>query len=618
MKVAPFIACFLLVSTLGFSATIRVPLDYPTIQEAINAASRGDTVLVAAGTYVERIDFLGKAITVKSESGPVQTVIDGNHEGSVVNIEDNEEEDAVLEGFTITKGSSYRGGGIHIYRARSILVNNVVILNEASEEGGGIYCLGPKIDLINNPFLQNTSGYVGGGMYIRSDDPTLEENFILDNSAVRGGGIYCIVCGPESLWTQNSIKNNYASEWGGGVYCSYAHPSITDNTIMANSAAKGGGIFCYSAHPYLTWNVIRENSASSGGGIHLYFLSRPTITGNTILLNTAELGGGICCDNAYPVEVQWPRITGNTITQNTATDKGGGVCTFDSYPTLTNNLIRENSAATGGGMYCEGGTITITNNTFTKNSAVTAGAFFSGVDTDPLLTNCILWGDIASAGPEFWWDPGGLPTVLYSDVEGGFNGTGNIDEDPLFADPAAGDHHLAFGSPCIDQGDDGASKIPEVDFDGDTRIVDSNGDGFGRVDMGMDEFLTLKADRDSIPESTGGAVDFILDAGPGNSGRLYLVLGSISGTMPGEILPGGMVTLPLNFDYFTGVILLYLNTPLFDNFLGLLDVRGQSWARLDATGMIPPGGAGHVMCFSFTMNNPFNFVGNPAFVGIVP
>ena len=56
--------------------TIRVPLDYPTIQSAINASANGDTVLVAPGTYAENINFSGKAITVTSEGGPEVTLID--------------------------------------------------------------------------------------------------------------------------------------------------------------------------------------------------------------------------------------------------------------------------------------------------------------------------------------------------------------------------------------------------------------------------------------------------------------------------------------------------------------------------------------------------------------
>jgi len=68
----------------AFSATIHVPADQPTIQAGIDAAANGDTVLVAAGTYNETINFMGKAITVASVSGPRDTIIDGSTVGGPV------------------------------------------------------------------------------------------------------------------------------------------------------------------------------------------------------------------------------------------------------------------------------------------------------------------------------------------------------------------------------------------------------------------------------------------------------------------------------------------------------------------------------------------------------
>ena len=71
--------------------TINVPGDYPAIQGAIDAAAAGDVVLVGPGTYVENLDFLGKAITVMSIDGPEDTVVDGNQTESVVICQNNED-----------------------------------------------------------------------------------------------------------------------------------------------------------------------------------------------------------------------------------------------------------------------------------------------------------------------------------------------------------------------------------------------------------------------------------------------------------------------------------------------------------------------------------------------
>src|SRR5262249_32548635 len=87
------------------AAEIRVPADYPTIQQGIAAAVDGDTVRVAAGTYRENIDYLGKAITVKSDSGPQTTIILSVPTNQVATISGtNVNRNCRLEGFTLTNG----------------------------------------------------------------------------------------------------------------------------------------------------------------------------------------------------------------------------------------------------------------------------------------------------------------------------------------------------------------------------------------------------------------------------------------------------------------------------------------------------------------------------------
>ena len=80
--------------------TLTVPGHYLTIQDAINAAQKSDVVLVAPGVYRERIDFLGKMITVRSSHGPWFTTIDAENNGTAVKIGFY----GVLDGFTVTGG----------------------------------------------------------------------------------------------------------------------------------------------------------------------------------------------------------------------------------------------------------------------------------------------------------------------------------------------------------------------------------------------------------------------------------------------------------------------------------------------------------------------------------
>ena len=161
--------------SLASATTINVPADYTTIQAAIDAAVNGDTVLVAPGTYHERIDFLGKAITVASTSisNPAATVINGDAGGSVVTFKSGETAAAVLGGFTITNGSGTPdhywlfGGGVYCYYSSPTLINNTISGNSAVKDTFGL----------------------GGGVYCSHSSPTLTNNTISGNSANRGGGV---------------------------------------------------------------------------------------------------------------------------------------------------------------------------------------------------------------------------------------------------------------------------------------------------------------------------------------------------------------------------------------------------------------------------------------------
>jgi len=128
---------------------------------------------------------------------------------------------------------------------------------------------------------------------------------------------------------------------------------------------------------------------------------------------------------------------------------------------------------------------------------------------------------------------------------------------------------------------------------------------------------TLVADADTISANTGGSLNFSLDAGPGNALRNYLLLGSVTGAQPGFPLPGGAATLCLEWDVFTDIVLLLLNTPVFHNFLGSLDSSGQAAAQLN-TGPLDPSFAGTNLYFAYCLNAPFDFASNPREIEIVP
>jgi hypothetical protein len=198
--------------------------------------------------------------------------------------------------------------------------------------------------------------------------------------------------------------------------------------------------------------------------------------------------------------------------------------------------------------------------------------------------------------------------VTFCDIKGGYSGTGNIDQDPLFSDPSGGDYHLTWLSPCINRGTHVGA--PPDDMDGDPRPC------MGTPDMGADEFTgthPLASDVFTCPPS-GGTANLTLYASNANPLRSYFVLGSITGTAPGFPLPGGLM-LPLNWDVFTDLVYEYANTPFFVDFHGTLDGSGNGTARFNPLGLLPPNITMH---FAYLLYDPLDFVSNPVAIEIVP
>jgi hypothetical protein len=126
------------------------------------------------------------------------------------------------------------------------------------------------------------------------------------------------------------------------------------------------------------------------------------------------------------------------------------------------------------------------NNTIVRNSCRYAGptSWGGGLFAYPLLSsfqgsNNIVWGNEATNDPN--WS--GKIVMTHSCSDPLLTGTGNIDDDPLFAGPVENDLHLTFLSPCKDAGDNGSIGAGTADFEGDPRITG------GLVDMGADEFF---------------------------------------------------------------------------------------------------------------------------------
>ena len=134
----------------AFAADIYIPDDYPTIQEGIDAATTGSKVIVRDGTYLltAALDFKGKAITLKSEKGNENCILDGQQQTRVVYFHSGETSKSVLSGFKIRNGQADKGGGILCDSSSPTISNCKIMANKAYRNaggdqysyGGGIYC----------------------------------------------------------------------------------------------------------------------------------------------------------------------------------------------------------------------------------------------------------------------------------------------------------------------------------------------------------------------------------------------------------------------------------------------------------------------------------------------
>lgn len=322
-SVKPASLALLLVLSLVYettAATIHVPADQPTIQAAIDAATDGDTVLVAPGTYYEAIDFHGKIITVTSEHGAATTTIDAGGKPTVVTFKSGETRNAILSGFTITGGRTlYSGAGISVSFSSPTIRDNMI--------GGNIGCSGvgvhsyfssPRIE--NNTITRNIiSGCTGGwgiGIYVGGDSAAeIIGNVITDNlgSAASGGGVALFAAGypvvTSNVIARNATDGGAGCGWGGGVaIANFVEAKIVNNLIVHNSACYGGAFYWYgsSGNTLLVNNTIADNDAQTPG-IHAIGVDARNRLYNNIL--GARFGPALYCENS-------PSVTQPTLDSN--------------------------------------------------------------------------------------------------------------------------------------------------------------------------------------------------------------------------------------------------------------------------------------------------------------
>lgn len=465
----------------GFSApaapatVIEVPGAFSTIQAAIEAANPGDVISVASGAYPEAIDFLGKAVTVQSVAGPLETLIDGELvPGRYVVTISSGEAPARLSGFTISggfaagTGSNFTGpgGGILVSQSTAELSDLVVAANQ---------------------------GVIGGGLMIDNANVQLDNVEFSDNFALFGGAIR-VEGGTVSI-SGSRFSGNQAQTDGGAISVFWAEQiDIVDTEFETNSAHGIGAAVAVS------------NAVFNGQDLRFIANGEALPTGyppGTGVSYSPLVGGALYTANVSG-QIDRVRMQGNAAFRGAAYYAAG-----NSNLLLSNALIEGNQAGTGI-VLVNGSSPHLVNTTLVDNDGF---GLFTTFGAQPVLANSIVSGHSSVAAQEIGGN--GVTDVQFTLIDGSFNavslGDGVIlDQAPLL--DAESDFSPLPGSPVVDAGNN--LLVPEgltLDLLGNPRFVDDpdvpdTGVGEGAiVDLGAVE-RQIKGDNPADPPPSDSVI----------------------------------------------------------------------------------------------------------------
>jgi parallel beta-helix repeat protein len=266
-----------LFATGAFATTHYVDLDSPTptppymtwataahtIQEAVDQAVEGSTVLVADGRYILTSEiFVNTAILIQSANGAAGAIVDGNGVTRCIYIDNVP---AVIDGFTVTGGAATSGAGIYFNKDGQV-ENSLITGNTATGRGGGVYC-----------------NY--GGQVVNCE--------VSGNRAADGGGLYSYDIGSLEVMAMGSLfESNAATRNGGGVYLDYHGGTVASCIIRGNSAVNGAGAYLYYQSLINSSLIVKNTATTNGGGVMLTSTG-DTICNCTVVGNSAAYGGGL-------------------------------------------------------------------------------------------------------------------------------------------------------------------------------------------------------------------------------------------------------------------------------------------------------------------------------------
>jgi hypothetical protein len=333
--------------------------DYVTIQEGVDAAAPGDTVLVLSGTYAGQdncdVNCNGKAVTVRSAPGGGPVIVDCGlaHRGFV--FESGETGATVVSGFKITYA---HGGGMVCYGS-SPTIQSCSFEHCVASSGAGIDVDGAgSPQVVGCSFLENTAHVGGGGLRCSGSlgSPYIKGCLFKDNSAHVGGGIMS----------------------RGG-----ACPTVEHTIFEGNTATYSGGMRFEAGSAMVTECLFRGNEAASGGAMGSGYYSTPVLRYVTCIGNTASMRGA-CFANGTYADIQYCTFVGG------GSPNGGGMFCGEPFGTmeLRNSIVA--FSPEGAAVTCDDvGWPLVTHCCVFGNDGggVTCGDTRDNLDEDPLFCN---------------------------------------------------------------------------------------------------------------------------------------------------------------------------------------------------------------------------------------
>jgi predicted outer membrane repeat protein len=429
--------------TVHITAPYHVPWTHSTIQQAIDAAPPGSTVLVADGTYSGpgnwNLDLRGKALTVLSENGPESTLLrsDG-FGGSVFRFLGQPANDAVVDGFTIKYGAapaivcsaSHPTISNCLIKpdwldskvttpAIELMSSNATVLNCTLSDmpGPAIRCQGGAPVIESCEISGIITPFFGGAIRAEGSQLTLRDCQLRNNQSDIGAALCCM--GGSSCTLSNcELTGNNAPASGGAVYVAGSSSiSIADSTIAANRSGKGGGLYIEFGSASLSNCELKENTAPTGAAVaswstqmvfhacRIHDNSADSLSGGAVNTSTGSLvihdsifaanTGGAVWSGGAAVELKRNRFEGNTA------NRGGALYADYSSLDVEQCEFRANFAYQAGALYSMGyqgaglGGLALKDCLFLSNEAATEGGAAFCLGQPVSMVNCIVSGNTA-------------------------------------------------------------------------------------------------------------------------------------------------------------------------------------------------------------------------------